>query len=440
MPFSVHMRRAFLTIGVSLLALGAGARAEEASTTDAAEPYRLVRSLQNIQDQVISGDITALDMQRFLLGEIDRRLREASASVFDDTRNVDAALIYAMSGGNPSTLDLLAQRDVSGNFDNRVTSILRRYLNGRGAGAVKQLKEVVPEYRFTTIGPYLQLIGANAMMETDKETALKYFDWARLEAPGTIIEEAALRRALMMTSRSGDTAAALPYARRYARRYMNSPYASQFADVFVALAIDHPKALPPEEIEAALSLVERRRQREIYLRLARRAAINGDKPLTDFATARAKALSEPDETSPLALAKLYSGLVDIPSDGIEDVLTRLGGIADQDLSPKDRFLRDAAQIVAEEVMAPPDADSLAQANRDMSDKEYRDRMSELALDAETTGSTDPQPAPDLQQPTGSETAPRGQALDARMDQAENLVASGRARLKDIDALLAKEGE
>ncbi|MBB1248754.1 hypothetical protein [Rhizobium sp. G21] len=135
MPFSVHMRRAFLTIGVSLLALGAGARAEEASTTDAAEPYRLVRSLQNIQDQVISGDITALDMQRFLLGEIDRRLREASASVFDDTRNVDAALIYAMSGGNPSTLDLLAQRDVSGNFDNRVTSILRRYLNGRGAGA-----------------------------------------------------------------------------------------------------------------------------------------------------------------------------------------------------------------------------------------------------------------------------------------------------------------
>ncbi|WP_312858571.1 hypothetical protein [Rhizobium sp. G21] len=263
----------------------------------------------------------------------------------------------------------------------------------------------MPEYRFTTIGPYLQLIGANAMMETDKETALKYFDWARLEAPGTIIEEAALRRALMMTSRSGDTTAALPYARRYARRYMNSPYASQFADVFVALAIDHPKALPPEEIEAALSLVERRRQREIYLRLARRAAINGDKPLTDFATARAKALSEPDETSPLALAKLYSGLVDIPSDGIEDVLTRLGGIADQDLSPKDRFLRDAAQIVAEEVMAPPDADSLAQANRDMSDKEYRDRMSELALDAETTGSTDPQPAPDLQQPTGSETAP-----------------------------------
>ncbi|WP_137156688.1 chemotaxis protein [Rhizobium sp. FKL33] len=425
---------------MSLLALGVGARAQEAAPVEVTEPYKLVRSLQNIQDQVISGDISALDMQRFLLEEIDRRLREANASVFDDTRNVDAALVYAMSGGNPDTLDLLAQRDVSGNFDNRVTSILRRYLNGRGAGAVKQLKEVVPEYRFTTIGPYLELIGANAMMETDKATALKFFDWARLEAPGTIIEEAALRRALMMTSRSGDTAAALPYARRYARRYMNSPYASQFADIFVALAIDHPKALPPAEIEASLSLVERRRQREIYLRLARRAAINGDKPLTDFASGRAKTLSEPNETSPLALAKLYSGLVDIPSDGIEDVLNRLGKIPDQDLSPKDRFLRDAAQIVAEEVLAPPNADSLAQAKRDMADKEYRDRMSELALDAETTGSTDPQPASDSQQPAGAETAPRSQALDARMDQAESLVATGRARLKDIDALLAKESE
>ena len=45
---------------------------------------------------------------------------------------LDAALIFAMSGGNPATLDILAERDVEGNFDNRVTSILRRYLSGRG--------------------------------------------------------------------------------------------------------------------------------------------------------------------------------------------------------------------------------------------------------------------------------------------------------------------
>jgi chemotaxis protein MotC len=163
-----------------VLALGAAvpmaAHGEEESA-GAVPPYKLVRTLQNIQDAVIAGDLDSVDMQRFLLEEIDKRLKAADPSLFDDTRNVDAALIYAMSGGNPETLDILADRDVSGNFDNRITSILRRYLSGKGGSAVKQLKEVVPEYRNTVIGPYLELIGANALMAKDEATALKFFDW-----------------------------------------------------------------------------------------------------------------------------------------------------------------------------------------------------------------------------------------------------------------------
>lgn len=373
-----------------VLALGAAfaasARAAE-ENQNAVPPYKMVRALQGIQDSVISGNLDDIDMQRFLLEEIDKRLRSSDPGIFDDTRNVDAAMIYAMSGGNPATLDLLADRDVAGNFDNRLVSILRRYLNGRGATTLRQLKEVVPEYRHTEVGPYLELIGANALAETDETTALKYFDWARLESPGTIVEEAALRRSLNITSRKGDTAKALPYARRYARRFMNSPYASQFADIFVGLALDHPDALPPAEITEVLSLVERKRQREIFLRLARRAAILGRKELADYAAGEARRLSQPGESSQLALVDLYSSLVNISTPGIEDVLDKLGAIADKDLSPKDRFLRDAARIVAEEVVGPPSQESLTQVARDMVDKDYRDRMSRIALDAQQTAST-----------------------------------------------------
>jgi chemotaxis protein MotC len=361
-----------------LLALGTALPMDavaEGAVVEPVPPYKMVRTLQDIQDTVINGDLNAVEMQRFLLGEIDKRLKTADMSIFDDTRNVDAALIYAMSGGNPETLNYLAERDIAGNFDNRVTSVLRRYLNGKGGSALMQLKEIVPEYRNTEIGPYLELIGANALMEKDEVTALKFFDWARVESPGSIVEEAALRRSLSLTSRKGDTAKALPYARRYARRFMSSPYASQFADIFVGLALDHQKALPPSEIKEVLSLVERKRQREIYLRLARRAAINGNRDLADFASDEARQLSTKGDNSQLALAELYSGIVDIPTDDIEDVLTRLSSIKNEDLSPKDRFLRDAAQIVAEEVVGPPSQESLTQVQRDMVNKEYRDRMS-----------------------------------------------------------------
>jgi len=424
-----------LALGVSL---PAGAAAGE--DRNAVPPYKMVRALQNVQDSVISGNLDDMDMQRFLLDELDKRLLSADPSVFDDPRNVDAALIYAMSGGNPATLDLLAERDVSGNFDIRVTSVLRRYLNGKGAAVLRQLKEIVPEYRYSAIGPYIELIGANALMETDEATSLKYFDWARLSAPGTIVEEAALRRALVMTSRKGDTARALPYARRYARRFMASPYASQFADIFVGLAMDHPDALPPSEISEVLSLVERRRQREIYLRLARRAAIFANKQLADFAADAARKLSVPGDDSQMALADLYSSLVNIPGDNIGEVLDKLDSLADKDLSPKDRFLRDAAQVVAEDVMAPPSEESLTQVKRDMVDKEYRDRMSQRVLDAGKTASTTPAAVT----PAGHDglvdgkAGTRRQALDDQIGKAEDFVGLGRARLNDIDALLNSE--
>lgn len=413
------------------MAAGQAASVSAEETAELAPPYLMIRSLQTIQDKVINGDLDSVEMQRYLLGEIDKRLRTIDMAVFDDPRNVDAALIYAMSGGNPETLDILAERDIEGNFDNRVTSILRRYLSGRGATALKQLKEVVPEYRNTRIGPYLELIGANALMESEIDAALKFFDWARVEAPGTIIEEAALRRSLGITSAKGDTVRALPYARRYARRFMNSPYASQFADIFVSLAIDHKNALPPDEIKAVLSLIERKRQREIYLRLGRRAAIDGNKPLADFASKEARRLSSSEDTGQLALAELYSGIVNIPSDGINQVLEKLAAIPDKSLSPKDRFLRDAARIVAEEVVKEPGDDSLRQVERVMVDKEYRDMMSERVAKASKEVLADTL--------TSAQNLPdetRKQALDAKIDKIEDFVSVGRSKLKDIDALLS----
>jgi chemotaxis protein MotC len=422
---------------IAAVAMPAPARAENASTS--APPYLLVRSLQTIQDKVIAGDIESLEVQRYLLNEIDRRLRTIDMAVFDDPRNVDAALIFAMSGGNPETLDILAERDVEGNFDNRVTSILRRYLSGRGSTATSQLRAVVPEYRNTRIGPYLELIGANALMQEQTDTALKFFDWARLEAPGSIVEEAALRRSLAITSQKGDAKRALPYARRYARRFMNSPYASQFADIFVSLAMDHKDALPPAEIKAVLSLIERKRQREIYLRLGRRAAISGDKELAEFAAREARGLSNSEDTGQLALAELYSGLVNVPTDGIEKVLQDLAEIPDKALSPKDRFLRDAARVIGEEVLRPPGEDSLKQVRRAMVDKEYRDMMSERVAKAVAEAAEE---IPALPGPiANTEDLPvetRMQALDSRINRIEDFVSVGKSKLKDIDALLSTE--
>src|SRR6478609_6092213 len=116
-----------LLIGLAVAAPGA-VRAEEQEDL---VPYKMLRSLQFVQDSVVLGDHSAAEMQRFMLGTIDQRLRTIDQSVFDDDRNVDAALIYAMSGGNPETLEYLVARDVNGHFDNRISDVLRKYLSGK---------------------------------------------------------------------------------------------------------------------------------------------------------------------------------------------------------------------------------------------------------------------------------------------------------------------
>ncbi|MEM5471548.1 chemotaxis protein [Hoeflea sp. AS60] len=325
------------------------------------EPYKLVRSLQFVQDAVVQGDHSAMEMQRFLIGVIDTRLRQADQKVFDDPRNVDAALIYAMSGGNPATLDILAIKDKFGNFDNEVTTVLRAYLNGRAAKTQTTLNDVVKIYRDTEIGPYITLVAANVMASMNDVSALELFDWARLTAPGTLVEEAALRRSLFITSQKNMVDEALHYAQLYARRFINSPYAGQYADLLVDLVLLNYKTVGDEGLSEILSFMDRPRKREIYLRIARKAAISGLRELAVFSSDKAESLLGSNDQTPQAMAELYSGMAKIPTDGVDGVLQSINALSGARLSRRDRALREAARVVATEVVRKPVLDSFTQA-------------------------------------------------------------------------------
>ncbi|WP_377298451.1 chemotaxis protein MotC [Rhizobium sp. SGZ-381] len=350
------MRR--LAAAFLLAGLPHGALAQQA--VDGLQPYQMLRSLQFLQDTVVMGDHSAAEMQRFMLSTIDRALRTADPAVFDDPRNVDAVLIYAMSGGNPATLEFLVSKDVGGNFDTRVADALRKYLAGKGSMIAGGMEKMVPEYRGQRIGPYLALIAGNVTVTKTPQNALAFYDWARLTAPGTIIEEAALRRSIAITVELGMVDKALTYSRQYARRFVFSPYASQFADLFVRLVVSHYGALSDEDVRNALERMDDDRAREIYLRIARQATIDGKAKLAQFASgeagARGVAISEGDR----AVAGLYSGAAKLPNGKVEDASKALADIPDARLSPQDKALRAAAQRVAEEVLRPPVAESFRQ--------------------------------------------------------------------------------
>ncbi len=430
-------RRLFLTL---LLGLGAAApgivRAED---QEQLPPYKMLRSLQFVQDAVVLGDHSGGEMQSFLLTALDERLRTAEKSVFDDSRNVDAALIYAMSGGNPTTLEFLMSRDTNGNFDNRVADVLRKYLNGKGLLVAKSLADTAMEYRDKKIGPYLSLVAGNVMGAKDPKSALKLYDWARLVAPGTIVEEAALRRSVALATQAGLTAQGLGYAQRYVRRFLHSPYAGQFADLFVTFVVERSKEMKAGDVTGILDFMDAPRQREVYLRIARRAAIEGRLELAELAASRAKAIPGDESEAFQSLAALYGGLAGIPTPGIDAARQNISTIPEGELNARDRALREAAQAVADAVLQPPDPDSLTQAISPNVTSEAKTEHS--AAPANDLPGAPAAAAGDVQKeaaaPQAKSVAAARQDADASFD---SFVTTSRSKLDALDGLLDQEGK
>ena len=111
--------------------------------------------------------------------------------------------------------------------------------------------------------------------------------------------------------------------------------------------------LDEKDILEVLSFMDVPRQREVYLRMARLAAISGQNKLASLAAERAQILSGDGESVPKVLADLYSGLASVPSGDVASAMETIVAIPDDKLSVKDRALKEAARAVAEEVLRAP---------------------------------------------------------------------------------------
>ncbi|MBY3210228.1 chemotaxis protein MotC [Rhizobium laguerreae] len=422
-----HRYVGFVALGLAMLSPAAA----NAQDPDDLAPYKMLRSLQFVQDSVVTGDHSAGEMQRFMLGTIDTRLRTVEPSIFDDDRNVDAALIYTMSGGNPQTLEYLIAHDVNGYFDNRVTDVLRKYLSGKGLLVAKTLQETAREYRDKKIGPYLALIGGNVLIATKPTDALDLYDQARLAAPGTIVEEAALRRSLAICVDKGMLDRGMAYSQRYVRRFLHSPYASQFADLFVTLVVGHDHDVKPQDVIDILSFMDAPRQREVYLRIARAAAISGKPELARMAVGRVQSLGGTDNAFG-PLADFYGGMAGLPTEDIDQAAKNVSGIDGNALSRRDQALQEAARSVAEQILRAPDPASLTQASNPNTDHQ------EITSEKAAAIATQPGAPGALPEPVPGGVASTGQSQDT--DPSFNaFVTTNRSKLDEIDGLLAQEG-
>jgi len=346
------MKRAVLHRMACLLLLVAG-HPSVGFAQDALQPYQLVRSLQLVQDRIAAGDHAAMPMQAKLLEMVDARLRDTVPDDFKDPRNFRALLVYGMSGGNPLTVETAVSRTTVGPRELAIAKGVVSYLNGRPAEAIETLRPIDPMALPSDLGAFLALVKGSLLSGDEPAAALILLDEARLLSPGTLVEEAALRRSVGIAVTQGDAARFALASTQYVERYLYSPYASQFADSFVSGVVALHMAISQDKLADITSMMDAEREKVIYLRIARRAAIDGLSDLSAFAAARAERGRDGIDNQNDPRALLYASLSTVTSGTVDEVHAKLDRIDRSKLSNGDRALLDAARAIAGELVAPP---------------------------------------------------------------------------------------
>jgi chemotaxis protein MotC len=318
--------------------------------------YELVRSLQGLQDQSAHGNATAHITQRALLAQIAAYLGRISPNAWNDPRNGRAALLYVLSGGDPSPFaKLLAKGPIPG-IDEKLAKGVLAYSQGRNAEA----QAILGAFDALTIEPgiagQIALVQGELVVKTDPAKALNYLDQARLLAPGTLVEDAALRRQISLIAASGDFDRFEALSSRYLRRFPNSIYAGSFRRQFATEIAGHQQyADDPArlaKLQESLTGVEVADRRDIYLTIAREGINRGKVAMTRFAAGNAMRLSEGNNVEK-ARAEVYQGAALVVSADFEQGLAMLKSVDRQYLGEQDKDLLNAAMSVAEDVRRAP---------------------------------------------------------------------------------------
>lgn len=186
------------------------------------------RTLQLLQDQVAEGSRQAFSAQKVLIGGINDRMKLLAPASWAESANIDAAVVFSLSGGSPDVLRSIVGKGTLSQDKRHMVHASLAFLEGRKAEALRHLAEVDVESLGVTLRANLNFMHASLLIDKAPAKAMGLLDRVRLEVPGTLLEEASLRRQLIVARELNDFSKFSYIAREYVRRFPNSIYAGNF--------------------------------------------------------------------------------------------------------------------------------------------------------------------------------------------------------------------
>jgi len=337
------------------LALCAVACAAGAARAAEPEPFELVRSLRALQDEIAHGNATAHVSQRTLMVQISEQMLRARPDAWKEPRNARAAVAFVLSGGDPRILKMLVAAGSLADVDDKLARGVVAYGERRNNEAAELLAGINARTLEVSIAGQVSLVQSELTAGKDTEKAMALLDEARLLSPGTLIEEAALRRQVALVASAADVERYEALSSRYLRRFPKSVYAGGFRRQLAIDMVSRPGAVDPESLSrlsAALGGLDPADRSDFYLMMAKEGLLRGKVAIVRFAAKQAAGLAEP-QSAEGARARIYESAVLVVTDEYETALAALEATSAEGLGQEDVELLESALSVAAEVRRVP---------------------------------------------------------------------------------------
>ncbi|BAL74629.1 chemotaxis protein [Bradyrhizobium cosmicum] len=337
------------------------ALADPASAPGSGEPYELVRTLQAVQDGIANGDMAAHSGHVALIRQIGEKFLAADASVWSNAQNGQAVVIYLLSGGGPQLVRKLPKPNV----DERLFNGALAYVEGRQDEARELLKDVKPRTLPSGLGGQVALVQGALFARSEATLAIERLDDARLLLPGTLVEEAALRREILLVGQAEDFDKFEFLTLAYIRHYRNSVYAGDFWQRFSSGLTQSSLALDERRFARIVTLLEqidRASRLKLYFAIARSAMLRGRLAVTELAGERALVLSA-DASADRERAHFFRGVARVLTDEYDGGLAELKALDRSKLPERDIPLLNATVQLALDVRKPFAGGSAAAADK-----------------------------------------------------------------------------
>lgn len=342
------------TFRLMLLLLGALLAQPVASNAEDALPgdgsfHALVRAFNEEQNRLAFGEADGLASIRTAMSRVKAWLKTATAESWGDQRDRNALVVFLLGGGSIAGAEQSIENAKL--EDEQRASILAAFAYSGGKfEAAEYLQKIDPLKVEPVLGAHVALAQATLLIEVDYNRSFALLGLPSLLVPGSLIEEASLRRRILLVAAHPEIGSLDQSVQHYMRRFGRSVYREALVSALSnALVVREFRELQEVgAVVAALGQLPGDRSASILLRLAESQAGQGHLQLVrGFAEPVAAVSAEGSRDR--ARARLYTAIADLLADPPRVTLTDLNQLERQQFTPSEEVLLEAAKEVMRSV-------------------------------------------------------------------------------------------